>query len=48
MILPELGITLTSSRVLQRLRPVREAAGTAAAAEFCDRFDDAARALATA
>lgn len=43
MVLPDLGTTLTSGRVLQRLRPVREAAG--AAAEFCDRFDAASRAL---
>jgi len=35
MILPELDTTLTSSRVLQRLRPVHEAAGGPAAAEFC-------------
>lgn len=48
MIVPDLGTTLTSGRVLQRLRPVREAAGAAgAAAEFCDRFDAAARALRT-
>jgi len=45
MILPDLGTTLTSGRVLQRLRPVREAAGAAGAAEFCDQFDAAARAL---
>jgi len=44
LILPELGTTLTSSRVLQRLQPVRDAA-SAAAAEFCERFDAAARAL---
>ena len=47
MILPDLGTTLTSGRVLQRLRPVREAAGAAGAAEFCDRFDTAAHALST-
>jgi len=34
MILPQLGTTLTSSRVLQRLQPVRDAASAAAAAEF--------------
>lgn len=45
LILPDLGETLTSIRVLRELRPVREAAGAAAAAEFCDRFDSAARAL---
>jgi tetratricopeptide (TPR) repeat protein len=45
-ILPDLGTTLTSGRVLERLRPVRDAAeGTPAAAEFCDQFDAAARAL---
>jgi hypothetical protein len=48
IIVPALGTTLTSKRVLQRLRPVRDAANTTAAAEFCDRFDTAARALATA
>lgn len=42
MILPELGTTMTSGRVLRRLRPVREAASTARAAEFCERFDAAA------
>ncbi|MGQ0775146.1 MAG: helix-turn-helix domain-containing protein [Pseudonocardiales bacterium] len=47
MIVPELGTTLTSGRVLQRLQPVREAAGAAGAAEFCDQFDAAARALRT-
>jgi hypothetical protein len=45
LILPELGTTLTSSRVLQRLQPVRDAASAAAAAEFCERLDTAARAL---
>ncbi|MBV9013094.1 MAG: helix-turn-helix domain-containing protein [Pseudonocardiales bacterium] len=45
MVLPDLGTTLTSGRVLQRLRPVRAAADTATAAEFRDRFDAAARAL---
>ncbi|MGH8918138.1 MAG: hypothetical protein ACRD0H_07345 [Actinomycetes bacterium] len=45
VILPELGTTLTSGRILQRLRPVREAAGATGAAEFCERFDAAARAL---
>lgn len=44
MVLPGLGTTLTSGRVLQRLQPVRDAAGPTAAAEFCDRFA-AARAL---
>jgi hypothetical protein len=45
LILPQLGNTLTSSRVLQRLQPVRDAAS--ATAEFCERFDAAARALRT-
>ena len=45
MVLPGLGTTLTSGRVLQRLQPVRDAAGPTAAAEFCDRFAAAARAL---
>ncbi|MGH3942323.1 MAG: hypothetical protein ACRDTG_27625 [Pseudonocardiaceae bacterium] len=45
LILPELGTTLASGRVLQRLQPVRDAAATARAAEFCERFDAAARAL---
>jgi hypothetical protein len=45
LILPELGTTLTSSRVLQRLQPIRDAANAAAAAEFCERFDAAAVAL---
>jgi hypothetical protein len=45
LILSELGTTLTSARLLRRLRPVREAAGAARAAEFCERFDAAARAL---
>jgi hypothetical protein len=45
LILPELGTTLTSSRVLQRLQPVCDAASVAAAAEFCERFDAAAVAL---
>jgi len=45
MVLPGLGTTLTSGRVLQRLQPVRNAASPTAAAEFCDRLDDAARAL---
>jgi hypothetical protein len=45
LILPELGTTLTSRRVLQRLQPVRDAASAAAAAEFCERFDASARAL---
>jgi hypothetical protein len=44
-VLPDLGTTLTSVRVLRELRPVRDAAGAAGAAEFCDRFDIAARAL---
>ncbi|MGH3707829.1 MAG: hypothetical protein ACRDRQ_06930 [Pseudonocardiaceae bacterium] len=43
LILPELGTTLTSSRVLQRLRPVRDAASVTT--EFCERFDAAARVL---
>jgi hypothetical protein len=45
MILPELGTTLTSGRVLQRLQPVRDAASAATAAEFCERFDASALAL---
>ncbi len=45
MILPDLGTTLSSGRVLQQLRPVRDAADGPAAAEFCERFDAAARAL---
>jgi hypothetical protein len=44
-ILPDLGTTLTSVRVLRDLRPVREAAGAADEVEFCDRFDTAAHAL---
>lgn len=48
MILPDLGTTLTSGRVLRNLRPVRETADTTTAAEFCERFDTAARALRTA
>jgi hypothetical protein len=44
-VLPDLGTTLTSGRVLENLRLVRAAAGAAAAADFCDRFDAAARAL---
>ena len=44
-VLPDLGTTLTSVRVLRELRPVRDTAG---AAEFCDRFDTAARALSPA
>ena len=47
-ILPGLGTTLTSGRVLRNLRPVREAANPTTAAEFCDRFDTAARALRSA
>ncbi len=46
-VLPDLGTTLTSVRVLRELRPVREAAGAAGAVEFCDRFDTAAHALST-
>ncbi len=45
MILPTLGSPLISVRVLRELRPVRKAAGATAAAEFCERFDAAARAL---
>ncbi|MGH3905751.1 MAG: hypothetical protein ACRDTE_16440 [Pseudonocardiaceae bacterium] len=48
LILPDLGTTLTSGRVLKRLRPVREAANATTATEFCERFDAAARALRTA
>lgn len=44
-VLPDLGTTLTSVRVLRELRPVREATGAAGAVEFTDRFDTAARAL---
>jgi hypothetical protein len=44
-VLPDLGTRLTSGRVLQNLRPVRAAANAAAAADFCDRFDAASRAL---
>ena len=47
LILPHLGTSLISGRVLQRLRPVRDAAGAARATEFCNRFDAAARALST-
>lgn len=46
-VLPDLGTTLTSVRVLRELRPVREAAGAADEVEFCDRFDTAAHALST-
>jgi hypothetical protein len=44
-VLPDLGARLTSGRVLGNLRPVRAAANAAAAADFCDRFDAASRAL---
>lgn len=45
-ILPLLGSPLTSARTLRELRPLREAAtGSAGAAEFCERFDTAARTL---
>ncbi|MGI8335245.1 helix-turn-helix domain-containing protein [Actinomadura scrupuli] len=47
-ILPDLGGRLTSVRVLNELRPVRVAASTPADAEFCERFDEAARALTAA
>lgn len=47
LILPDLGTTLTSCRVLQRLQPVRDTATTPATAEFRDRFDIAGRALRT-
>jgi tetratricopeptide (TPR) repeat protein len=46
-VLPDLGTTLTSVRVLRELRPVRETARAAGAAEFCDRFDIATCALST-
>jgi len=46
-VLSDLGTTMTSVRVLRELRPVRDAADAAGAAEFCDRFDTAARALST-
>jgi hypothetical protein len=46
-LLSDLGTTMTSVRVLRELRPVRDAAGAADDAEFCDRFDTAARALST-
>ncbi|SEG79001.1 Helix-turn-helix domain-containing protein [Thermomonospora echinospora] len=41
----DLGSKLTSVRVLNELRPVRQAAG-ASAEEFCERFDAAVRILA--
>lgn len=44
-VLPELGTTLTSVRVLRELRPVREVAGTAGVEEFSGRFDAVARVL---
>jgi transcriptional regulator with XRE-family HTH domain len=44
-LLPDLGERIISNRVLNRLRPVRAAAETAAAEEFCTRFDAAERAL---
>jgi hypothetical protein len=47
LILPDLGTTLTSGRVIQRLRPVRAAAAAAGETDFCDRFDTAVRALST-
>jgi tetratricopeptide (TPR) repeat protein len=46
-LLSDLGTTMTSVRVLRELRPVRDAAGAADDAEFCDRFDTVARALST-
>lgn len=47
-ILPDQGVILTSGRVLRDLQPVRDAAATSGADEFCARFDAAARALHTA
>jgi transcriptional regulator with XRE-family HTH domain len=47
-VLPALGDGLTSIRTLNELHPVRAAAGTAAAEEFCGRFDELARSLAVA
>jgi transcriptional regulator with XRE-family HTH domain len=48
-VLPGLGEKLTSTRVLEELRPVRQAAqAVTAEEEFCVRFDDAARMLAPA
>lgn len=44
-VLPELGTTLTSVRVLRELSPVREVAGVVGAEEFCGRFDAVARGL---
>ncbi|MGI9002506.1 MAG: hypothetical protein ACR2GH_12680 [Pseudonocardia sp.] len=48
MILPAPGTPLASARMLRELQPVREAAaasGTAVTAEFCEKFDAAARTL---
>jgi transcriptional regulator with XRE-family HTH domain len=47
-ILPDLGERLTSTRTLNELRPVREAAERVAAEEFIARFDQAARSLSAA
>lgn len=47
-ILPDLGATLTSGRVLRTLQSVRDAANPTTAPEFCERFDTAAHALRTA
>ncbi|MGH3940592.1 MAG: hypothetical protein ACRDTG_18535 [Pseudonocardiaceae bacterium] len=47
-VLPDLGTTLTSGRILRDLHPVREAAHKTGATDFCNRFDAAARALRTA
>lgn len=44
-ILPDLGTTLTSGRVLRNLRPLRSAATGPTGAEFRDQFDAAAHAL---
>lgn len=44
-ILPDLGERLSSVRVLNELKPVRAAAGLSVGSEFCERFDEAARAL---
>lgn len=44
-LLPGLGKRMISTRVLTRLRPVRDAAEKSADEEFCGRFDAAARAL---
>lgn len=47
-ILPASAPTLTSGRILRALAPVREAAATTGADEFCARFDTTTRALRSA